>query len=157
MQNTQLILKQFGIPCLNSRKTALEVTERIMCARLWCSRHWSVLCDPELHSRAKFQLYKMFVKPILSYGCEVWNLDSRCMKKLIRFESSTLLEIYKSKYPRRHQKRLHASIYDVYGRYRDVNILDHVCNERLSWHHLLKLEERALKRMRRRETQIKWA
>lgn len=157
MQNTQLTLMQFGIPCLNRQQTVLEVSERIFCARLWCSRHRSVLCDPELHSRAKFQLYKMFVKPILTYGCEVWTLDSRCMKNLIRFESSTLSEIYKSKYPRRHPKRLQANIYHVYGKYRDVNILDHVCNQRLNWNYLLRHEERAFKRLHRRETRIKWA
>lgn len=157
MQNKTVTEHKLGIPQLSAKEMVLEIAERIRCARLWCQRHWELLCDPDLHCQAKFQLYKFFVRSILTYGCEVWTLDDRSSKKLLRFECATLLEIYKSKYPHRHPKRLRPSMRAVYKRYRDTDVVDHVRNERLNWKKLLRIEERALgKRSKRSHKRVHW-
>ncbi|CAG9787744.1 unnamed protein product [Diatraea saccharalis] len=122
----------------------IEITERIRCARLWCQRYWKLLCNPDLRCQTKFCIYKLFVRPILSYGCEVWILNNRLANKLIRFECGILIEIYKSKYPHRHPKRLRPNIRSVYKQYHDSDIVDYIRNERLNWRTLLKIEEKAI-------------
>lgn len=157
MQNKTLTEHKLGIPELSEEEMVLEIAERIKCARLWCQRYWQLLCDPDLHCQAKFQLYKFFVRPILTYGCEVWTLDDRSSKKLLRFECATLLEIYKSKYPHRHPKRLRPNMRAVYKRYRDTDIVDHVRNERMNWKKLLRIEERALgRRSKKSNKRVHW-
>jgi hypothetical protein len=140
------VVNELGTPQLTKERMVVAITERIRCARSWCQKYWQLLCNPDLRCQAKFQLYKLFVRPILTYGCEVWKLESRLCKKLLRFECGILLEIYKSKYPHRHPKRLRPSIRAVYRRYRDTDVVEHVKNERLSWRALLEIEERALER-----------
>ncbi|KAJ8723304.1 hypothetical protein PYW08_003216 [Mythimna loreyi] len=147
MQNPCNIL---GIPQLSRKRLILEITERLRCAKLWCLRFWSVLCNPDLRCRSKFQLYKFFVRPILTYGCELWDLDKCNSHKLQRFEISLLVEIYKSKYPQRHPNRLKPNIRTVYTKFGTSNVVDHIKNERLCWSKLLKEEELALRRRRRR-------
>lgn len=122
-----------------------EISNRVRCARMWCQRHWEVLCNPTVRSCIKFQLYKLFVRPLLTYRCEVWTLDRRSSKKLERFEQEILLEIYKSKYPHRHPKRLRPNIRLVYQKYRNTDILEYIENERLDWTSLLELEKMSLK------------
>ncbi|CAG9562522.1 unnamed protein product [Danaus chrysippus] len=141
----------------NCVQTTEEVSERVRCARLWCYRHWSILCDPKLQRKVKFQIYKQFVRPIVTYGCETWCLDERSCKKLLRFECSVLLQVYKSKYPHRHPKRLRPKIKDVYCRYRDTHVVDHVRRQRLDWNQLLQCEENAWKRVQTKTgQQIHW-
>ena len=141
---------RLGILQLTRKKLLLEIIERVRCARLWCQRFWRVLCNPDLRCRSKFQLYKFFVRPILTYGCELWDLDKYASNRLQRFEIALLLEIYKSKYPQRHPHRLKPNIRTVYSKFRTCNVVDHIKNERLCWSLLLKKEEAALRRTHRR-------
>lgn len=130
---------------LNAKEMALELAERLRRARQWYQRYWKVLCHPDLHYRTKFQLYRFFVRPILTYGCELWTLNNQTAKRLRRFEYSVLLEIYKSMYPHRHPKRLRPNLISVFGRYQDVDVVEYVKNERLTWSVLLENEQRALR------------
>lgn len=134
-----------GIPQLTREQMGPEIRERIRCARLWCQRYMKLLCNPHLTSRAKFNLYKIFVRPILTYGCELWSLSEYQCKKILRFESGILVAIYKSKYPPRHPKRLRPDLSAVYRRYRERDVVNYVNCERLSWTELLEHEERALR------------
>lgn len=134
----------------------LETTNRIRCARMWCQRHWHLLRDPSLKRSAKFQFYKTFVRPILTYGCEVWTLDNRTKTRLQRFESSILFEIYKSKYPPRHPKRLRPNPFRVFAIFRDKGIVEHVTNDRATWDTLLCIEESVLNGRRADQKCISW-
>lgn len=147
---------RLGIPQLPRKRMNLEIIKRLRCAKLWCQRYWEVLCNPDLRCRSKFQLYKFFVRPILTYGCELWKLDKHNSNKLQRFEISLLIEIYKSKYPQRHPNRLKPNIRTVYTKFGTSNIVDHIHNERLSWSTLLKKEEVALRRRSRRSCVHFW-
>lgn len=147
---THTIRHSLGIPQLSREQMVLEITERLRCARLWCQRYWKLLCNPDLRCRAKFQLYKFFVRPILTYGCELWDLDELNARKLQRFECGLLVEIYKSKYPQRHPHRLKPNVRAIYNRYRTSDVVEHVNSERLRWATLLRDEEIALRRPRRR-------
>lgn len=129
---------------------ALEITERLRCAKLWRDRFRKILCNRRLSWRAKFQLYKLFVRPILTYGCEVWNLDNCNSRKLLQFEIRLLCKIYKSNFSRSDPNRVRLSIRTVYNVYQTSDVLEHVKNERLRWDALLKNEERALSRRCRR-------
>lgn len=149
MQNCELS-NSLGIPSLTRAQMGPEIAERIRCARQWCQRHWPLLCNPDLTSRSKFELYKAFVRPILTYACELWHLTACESKKLLRCEAAILLEIYKSKYPQRHPKRLKPSLRSVYKHFHGTDIVAHVNCERLRWKDLLKHEERALRRQRDR-------
>lgn len=140
MENEARALRKFGIPSLNQSKMGPTIRARLKCARQWCFRFWQVLVNPGLNSKAKFQLYKLFVRPILTFGCEVWNLDQRSSKKLLEFEGAILTEIYKSKYSKRDPRRLKPNLDAVYARYRNQNVLSHIKNERLSWADLLNAE-----------------
>lgn len=156
MQTRSSVEHKLGIPQLNPKQMTLEIAERIRCARMWCQNHRELLRDHNLHYQVKFQLYKFFVRPILTYGCEVWSLDDRSSKKLLRFECATLLEIYKSKYPHRHPKRLRPNIGAVYRCYRNTDVVDHVVNERLTWSQLLNVEEKAFGRRKRGRKRVRW-
>lgn len=151
--NEKRILQKIGIFQLNGTQMLLETSKRVKCARLWCRSHWSLLCNPKLHCKTKFLMYKLFVRPILIYGCEVWNLNKRCCEKLLRFEYSILLEIFKSMYPRKHPERLRPTFESVYYRFQDSNIIEHVKNQRLRWNYLLQCEKRAV---RHRNLRIQW-
>lgn len=140
------IRHKLGIPHLSPQQMALEIAERVRCARLWCQRYWAVLCNHGIHYRARFELYKFFVRPILTYGCELWRLDDHICRKLLRFECGVLVEIYKSKFPRRHPQRLRPNLRDVYSRFEGCDIIDYVNNERLHWPCLLRSEVMALRR-----------
>lgn len=147
---------RLGIPQLSRKHLVLEVTERLRCAKQWCLRFWRVLCHPDLRCRSKFQLYKFFVRPILTYGCELWDLDKCNSIKLQRFEIGLLLEIYKSKYPQRHPNRVKPNIRTVYSKFGTSNVVEYVKNERLRWSMLLKKEEIALRRRRSRRPRVRF-
>lgn len=149
--------EHFGIPLLDRRQTLREITERVRCARVWCQRHWDVLVGSTIRLRRKFQLYAIFVRPILLYGCEVWKLDRRSSKKLLQFECSILCEIYKSVLPRRHPRRLRPNAKEVYSIFCDNNIIEHIYRTTISWNTLLYTEERALnQRKDRTAKRVHW-
>lgn len=151
--NNSQILQQLGYNYLNGRNMHQEVKERIRCAQLWCHRHKQLLVSPYIPRRIKFQLYKFFVRPILTYGCEFWRLDSRSIKNLLNVEFGILQDIYKSKYPLRHPKRIKPKIQTIFDHFRECNIIQHIRLERLMWDKLIKGEENFL---RQKEKQIRW-
>lgn len=146
-------LKTFGVFDLQGGKMQSEVTERVRSARLWCHRHWPLITDPHLRRRVKFRLYRFFVLPILTYGCELWTINKLTIKRLMRFEISTLIEIYKSKYPVYHPKRLKPQPQVVYQQYGLPDVFQHVVCERVRWRTMLELEDTALKEKRQR---LRW-
>ncbi|GBP70384.1 hypothetical protein EVAR_45651_1 [Eumeta japonica] len=127
-----------------SADTAHEISRRIRSARRLCYRYRSLFRSQTLDRRLKFTVYKFFVRPLLTYGCEVWRLTRRAARRLWRFEIGVLVEIYKSKYPRRHPKRLRPDLRMVYASYDETDVVRHAQSERLRWGTLLRQEKNAI-------------
>lgn len=143
------ILRRFGIPQLSPEEMIFEIENRIQCAKSWCLQYSRFLSDRTINAKMKFELYRFFVRPILTYGCEVWALNRANSRKLLLFECSILTNICKSTYPYRYLKRLNPNLRKIYYRYRSPDVVHHVTNERLRWNALLVQERNTLNRMRR--------
>lgn len=149
MQNVPESLRRLGVPCISGvQKMGQEITTRIRCARKCYHKLRDVLRRPRSSTRAKYQLYKLLIRPVLTYGCEIWRLNaSYTRRRLLQFESEILIEIYKTTYycPR-HPQRARPDLALVYKDYRNVNVITYVEREILRWDELLRIERVAVQR-----------
>jgi hypothetical protein len=90
-------------------------------------------------------LYWNIVRPIVTYGCEAWDLKETIKNKLILFESKVLRRIFGHKKERHGTWRIKTNDELI----RHKNIINHIKAQRLSWFgHLHRMpEERMIKRV----------
>ena len=70
-----------------------DVGARVAMAMSRCDKLRHVFDSPHISQKVKLRLYEAAVCPILTYGCETWNLDVNTIRKLNAANSAMLARI----------------------------------------------------------------
>ncbi|XP_055375392.1 uncharacterized protein LOC129608093 [Condylostylus longicornis] len=140
--------KYLGVVFSNSEDSSIAIKERISAANKSYFAHAKLLKSKLLTRSTKFKLYKTLIRPILTYGCEVWNLKVADCKMLSIFERKILRRLYG---PVRMNGNIYRARYnhELEALIRNRTIIRFIKSKRISWlGHMVRMSgETTLKRI----------
>ncbi|XP_055388265.1 uncharacterized protein LOC129616656 [Condylostylus longicornis] len=83
-----------GMLLSSDRETSIAILRRIQSANKTYYAHRKLLHSGLLSRNQKLQMYKTLIRPVLTYGCEIWTLKSTDIGALASFERKILRGIY---------------------------------------------------------------
>jgi len=95
-----------------------EVQRRITAANRWLGMLRPLFKSRILSKKSKITMYKVLVRPIALYSCEVWPSTKTDEKKLAIFERKVLRQIFgpkKNEETNEYERRTDDDLYELYN------------------------------------------
>lgn len=132
--------KYLGILLRNDNSMHHCVQDRIRAGNACYFAHKKLLQSKLLSKKLKTSLYKTIIRPIVTYGCEVWSLTTTDEKNLRIFERKIIRKIYGARlengiYIRRTNEEINAIL-------EDEDIVRFAKAQRIRWlGHLVRMDD----------------
>ncbi|XP_055386749.1 uncharacterized protein LOC129615538 [Condylostylus longicornis] len=125
----------------SDKDTSIEILQRIQSANKTYYAHRKLLHSKLLSRNQKLQMYKTLIRPVLTYGCEIWTLKSTDISALASFERKILRGIYG---PIRSDDGSYRIRYnhEIENLIEKRNVIRFIKAERIGWlGHLLRMDD----------------